>query len=108
MVTDSGHIQNGENNGMVNHGENTMIFYVPTRITSFAYTTHIHVFVYIIIVHKLTEKIIVVPFEYVLMLSRYQQQIRSERIESTRVNVCCVLYARKLSTRRRKHIHRNE
>lgn len=70
---------------------NTMIFYMCSNQKHSIRIPHKYMYacmcVVYIIVHKLTEKIIVVPFEYVLMLSRNQQQTRSERIESTRVNI---------------------
>lgn len=84
MVTDSGHIQNGENNRMVNHGEYYDFLYVfqPETLHS-AYTTQIHVQYS---TYKLTEKIIVVPFEYVLMLSRNQQPATSNKQEVNELN----------------------
>lgn len=43
MVTDSGHIQNGENNRMVNHGEYYDFLYVFQPETLHSHTAQIHV-----------------------------------------------------------------
>lgn len=74
-VTDSGHIRNGENGKTVNHGENHDIPY-----SSQNHSIRI-LHVYTGYIRKLTEKIIVVPFKYVLMFffSPFIAPARNER-----------------------------